>query len=137
LEHIKDITEQFGLWMLIVKYHLIIIYMIYYLIIYSLFIISFYVINYFYFIYFILFYFIIFFINPQQKGNSNQLLTASADNEVKLWSVEKGNNIDSWPHTNPVRSVMFAMGDKQFLTVTDQVMQQFPTVRIFDIRSSN
>lgn len=94
----------------------------------------------FYFYYFFLLFFFIhflflflFFFLP---GNSNQLLTASADNEVKLWSVEKGNNIDSWPHTNPVRSVMFAMGDKQFLTVTDQVMQQFPTVRIFDIRSS-
>jgi len=63
---------------------------------------------------------------------SNLLLTGSADSTAKLFDIETGKEIHSWVHQAPVRWVSMAEGDKQFLTVTDQVMKKEPTIWIYD-----
>jgi len=66
---------------------------------------------------------------------SQTVLSGSADTNVKLWNVETGREIMSWTHKAPVRSVAFALGDKSFLTVTDQVFGYVPSIYIWDISS--
>jgi len=67
--------------------------------------------------------------------HTERTLTGSADTTVKLWQVETGREVMSWHHKAPVRSVSFATGDKQFLTVTDQVFGFMPSIYIWDISS--
>jgi translation initiation factor 3 subunit I len=65
--------------------------------------------------------------------HSERVITGSADNSAKMWDAETGRELVSWPHKSPVRAVDFALGDKQFLTVTDQVLGHHPTVNIWDV----
>lgn len=64
---------------------------------------------------------------------TRRLLTASADNTVKLWDVQTGQCSFSWEHKTPVRSVQFALGDRQALVLTDAVMGNAGTLTIFPI----
>jgi len=52
---------------------------------------------------------------------STKLISGAADNTVRLWDVESGDEIGQFPHTTSVRCVSFAQGDHRFLTVTDQI----------------
>jgi len=69
--------------------------------------------------------------------NTSRVLSGSADNNVKLWDAENGRELQSWYHKAPVRSVNFALGDKQFVSVTDQVLGYLPTVCIWDVNQSS
>ena len=40
-------------------------------------------------------------------------------------------------HTAPVRDVRFAAGDKQFLTVLDNIMKNVPTIFVWDLELDN
>ena len=64
---------------------------------------------------------------------TRRLLTASADNTVKLWDVQTGQCDFTWEYPTPVRSVQFALGDRQALVLTDAVMGQTGTLTIFPI----
>jgi len=64
--------------------------------------------------------------------HTSQVLSGSADTFVKLWDCERGKEINSWGHKAPVRSVEFAYGDNEFLTVTDQVLGFHPAVYLWD-----
>jgi len=68
--------------------------------------------------------------------NTSRVLSGSADNNVKLWDAETGRELQSWYHKAPVRSVNYALGDKQFVSVTDQVLGFLPTVCIWDVNQS-
>lgn len=70
-------------------------------------------------------------------GDSSLLLTGSADNCCKLWNVRTGECLHSWMHTAPVRDVRFAAGDKQFLTVLDNIMKNVPTIFVWDLELDN
>jgi len=63
------------------------------------------------------------------------LVTGSADTSVKLWDVEYGKEFTNISHRAPVRCVEFAEGDRQFLTVTDQVMGQPATIFVYSLSS--
>jgi len=65
------------------------------------------------------------------------VLTGAADNNSKLWDAEFGKEISSWHHKAPVRSVDFALGDKQFISVTDQVLGYLPTICIWDVNQGS
>ena len=60
------------------------------------------------------------------------MLTGSADNQCKLWDVQTGQCLHTWKHTGPVRDVRFALGDKMFLTVLDNIMGNLPTIFVWD-----
>lgn len=52
-------------------------------------------------------------------GDSLLLLSASADPSVRLWQVETGRELYKWPHRGPVRSVVWAEGEREFVTCSD------------------
>lgn len=56
------------------------------------------------------------------------MITGSGDNSAKLWDVDSGLDLVTFPHKTPVRSVAFGEGDSLFLTVTDQVRYCATTV---------
>lgn len=65
--------------------------------------------------------------------DSTRLLTGSADNQCKLWDVRTGECLHTWKHTGPVRDVRFALGEKAFLTVLDNIMGNQPTIFVWDL----
>eukprot|EP01118_Nematostelium_gracile_P007367 TRINITY_DN2401_c0_g1_i1.p1 TRINITY_DN2401_c0_g1~~TRINITY_DN2401_c0_g1_i1.p1 ORF type:complete len:321 (-),score=84.46 TRINITY_DN2401_c0_g1_i1:54-1016(-) len=67
---------------------------------------------------------------------TSRVLSGSADNYAKLWDAETGKNITTWRHQTPVRSVEFGLGDKQFITSADQLLDYLPTINIYDVNSS-
>jgi len=69
--------------------------------------------------------------------NSTHLLTGAADNMCKLWNVRTGECLHTWKHTGPVRDVRFALGDKQFLSVLDNIMGNQPTIFVWDLELDN
>lgn len=54
--------------------------------------------------------------------DSKHLMTGAADSTCRLWSVDTGAELFSWPADTAVRSVAIAAGDKKALFVTDQKM---------------
>jgi len=69
--------------------------------------------------------------------DSEFLLTGSADNMAKLWNVKTGECLNTWKHTGPVRDIRFALGDKQFLTVLDNIMGNEPTIFVWPLELKN
>jgi translation initiation factor 3 subunit I len=65
--------------------------------------------------------------------DSTRLLTGGADNMCKLWNVETGQCLNTWKHTAPVRDARFAMGDKRFLTVLDNIMGNIATIFVWEL----
>lgn len=64
---------------------------------------------------------------------STRLLTAAADNFVKLWNVKTGEEITSFTHNNPVRYVQFGEGCRVFASVTDNVMGVAGTISVWEL----
>jgi len=67
--------------------------------------------------------------------HSERVVSGAADNYVKVWRADAGRELFSIPHKTPVRSVNFALGDRQILSVTDQVLGHTATVYIWDLNS--
>ena len=67
--------------------------------------------------------------------NSELLLTGSADNSMRLWSVKDGREIYKWNTKSAVRSCKFAEGDKKILFVTDATMGQTSTIHIVPVET--
>lgn len=65
--------------------------------------------------------------------HSERLLTAAADSSVKLWDVQTGDELVSFPHTGPVRSVNFSTGDKFFCSVVDKFSDHPAAVCIYEL----
>jgi len=68
--------------------------------------------------------------------HTQKVITGGGDSTSKLWDAERGKEISSWSHKAPVRAVDFALGDKLYLTTTDQVLSQHPTVSVWDLNRS-
>jgi len=69
------------------------------------------------------------------NDSTSILVSGSADMSVKLWDVETGKELCHIPHKAPVRWVEFAEGDRQFLTLTDQVMGHAASILIYTMAS--
>ncbi|KAL3582352.1 hypothetical protein D5086_016684 [Populus alba] len=54
--------------------------------------------------------------------DSMQLITASADQSVKLWNVQTGAQLYTFSFNSPARSVDFSVGDKLAVITTDPFM---------------
>jgi len=64
--------------------------------------------------------------------HTTQVVSGSADASARLWDAEHGKEITAWLHKAPVRSVEYAYGDNDILTVTDQVLGQLPSIAVWD-----
>jgi translation initiation factor 3 subunit I len=64
-------------------------------------------------------------------SKSKRMLSCSGDTSVRLWDVESGKHIATYPHNLSVRVVAFAQGDQRFLSVTDQIMGYVPVIHVF------
>jgi len=67
------------------------------------------------------------------SSDSSLVLTGSGDQTAKLWNCQTGKELYSWTHRTPVRWVDFAYGDRNFLTVTDQVLGLAPTILLWNL----
>ncbi len=67
------------------------------------------------------------------SNDSKYLLTGSADNTMRMWSVETGRELYQWETLSAVRAVAFAEGGRKALFVTDATMGQTSTVHIVPI----
>eukprot|EP01112_Ceratiomyxa_fruticulosa_P001569 TRINITY_DN1174_c0_g1_i1.p1 TRINITY_DN1174_c0_g1~~TRINITY_DN1174_c0_g1_i1.p1 ORF type:complete len:324 (-),score=61.91 TRINITY_DN1174_c0_g1_i1:178-1149(-) len=65
--------------------------------------------------------------------DTTTVITGGADSRAKLWDAETGKEIADIPHRAPVKWVAFAEGDKQFLTLTDQVMGHLSGIFIYNM----
>ncbi|KAF4143295.1 WD domain G-beta repeat domain-containing protein [Phytophthora infestans] len=65
--------------------------------------------------------------------HSERLLTAAADATVKLWDVQNGEELFSFPHTGPARSVNFSTGDKYFVSVADKFSDRPAAVYVYEL----
>eukprot|EP00695_Tsukubamonas_globosa_P000417 TRINITY_DN1316_c0_g1_i1.p1 TRINITY_DN1316_c0_g1~~TRINITY_DN1316_c0_g1_i1.p1 ORF type:complete len:344 (-),score=87.34 TRINITY_DN1316_c0_g1_i1:45-1076(-) len=64
---------------------------------------------------------------------TRRLITASGDQTARLWDVQTGTCLFTFPHRTAVRSCAFATGDKQFVTVTDSSFGNIPTIHIHNL----
>lgn len=62
--------------------------------------------------------------------DSERLVTASADQSVKLWNVQSGEEVYHFEYDSPCRSVSFSLGEERILLTTDAFMGTPPAVRI-------
>lgn len=63
--------------------------------------------------------------------DSTHLISASADQTVRLWEVETGKQLYCFKFDIPVRAINFAQGEKMFLTATDNVYSKPSSIQIF------
>jgi WD40 repeat protein len=77
--------------------------------------------------------FVVVLISKLQTASSTHMISGSADTMAKLWDVSTGKELYNWNHRTPVRSVNYALGGKQFFTVTDQVMGRPATILIYNL----
>lgn len=65
------------------------------------------------------------------SSGSEYLITGCADTTAKLWDVETGQEIFTFQHSGPVRSVNFSIGDAMILTVADPFMDKPACVNVY------
>jgi translation initiation factor 3 subunit I len=64
---------------------------------------------------------------------TERLLSASSDNSTRLWNAETGKELFVWESKLPVRSVHFSVGEKMFLTATDNVLSNPSAVQVYKL----
>lgn len=64
---------------------------------------------------------------------TTKLLTASADRTCKLWDVQHGTELFSFPHASTVRSCGFAEGSRMILTVQENNFGAPAAIFIYNI----
>jgi len=63
--------------------------------------------------------------------NSNRLVTASGDCQVKLWKVQTGEELLTYTHSGPVRGAQWAEGGERFATVCDPFVSHNAKIQVF------
>ena len=66
-------------------------------------------------------------------GDSERLITASADSSVKLWDVASGKDLFTFKSQEPCRAVAFSVGDRMAAYSTDQFMGQPSAIHLVNI----
>uniref|UniRef100_A0A6B2L9Y8 Serine-threonine kinase receptor-associated protein n=1 Tax=Arcella intermedia TaxID=1963864 RepID=A0A6B2L9Y8_9EUKA len=74
-------------------------------------------------------------------NTSKYLLSGAADQTIKLWDVESGNELYTWGVSTSIRCVSFAPGLHRFLSVTDAIRGLPQEVSVYklsdDMRDAN
>lgn len=65
--------------------------------------------------------------------SSEFLVSGSADNNLKLWSVKTGQCLFSWEFPTAIKRVDWSDDDRTILAVTEERMGYKGAIRIFDI----
>lgn len=66
--------------------------------------------------------------------DSTLLATGAADNAIKLWNVQTGENVKTWEFPTAVKRVQFSEDGTQLLAVTEKRMGYLGTIVVYDIR---
>jgi WD40 repeat protein len=66
-------------------------------------------------------------------AQSRFLVSGSADNEMRLWSVQTGKCLFVWEFPTAVKRVSFSDDDEQIVCITEQRMGFQGTIRIFNV----
>lgn len=66
--------------------------------------------------------------------NTELLASGAADNTIKLWNIETGENVKTWELPTAVKRVEFSEDGKQLLAVTEKRMGYLGTIVVYDIR---
>ena len=70
-------------------------------------------------------------------AQSRFLVSGSADNEMRLWSVQTGKCLFVWEFPTAVKRVSFSDDDEQVVCITEQRMGHQGAIRIFNISRDN
>lgn len=71
----------------------------------------------------------------RSAGDSDRLLTASADSSVKLWELNTGKDLFTFKRDAPCVAVKLAVGDSMFAFTTAAFMAIPPTINIVRLES--
>jgi translation initiation factor 3 subunit I len=66
--------------------------------------------------------------------NSRIVATGAADNTIRLWNTQTGENVKTWTHDTAIKRVEFSEDGKQLLAVTEKRMGFLGTIVVYDIR---
>ena len=72
-------------------------------------------------------------LKPSRLAQSRLLVSGSADNTLRLWSVQSGKCLYKWELPASVKSVAFSETDDQVVCITEQHMGHQGAIRIFNI----
>jgi WD40 repeat protein len=61
------------------------------------------------------------------------MVSGSADNTLRLWSVSTGKNLYTWEFPTAVKRVEFSDDDEQIVCITEQRMGHQCAIRVFNI----
>jgi translation initiation factor 3 subunit I len=61
------------------------------------------------------------------------MVSGSADNTLKLWSVSTGKCLHTWEFPTAVKRVAFSDDDEQVVCITEQRMGYQGAIRVFNI----
>lgn len=70
---------------------------------------------------------------PSGPAQSRFLVSGSADNTLRLWSVQSGKCLYKWEFPTAVKSVAFNETDDQVVCITEQRMGYQGAIRVFNI----
>ena len=70
---------------------------------------------------------------PSGPAQSRFLMSGSADNTLRLWSVQAGKCLYKWEFPTAVKSVAFNETDDQVVCITEQRMGYQGAIRVFNI----
>jgi translation initiation factor 3 subunit I len=65
--------------------------------------------------------------------NSRLVATGAADNTVRLWNAQTGENVKTWEFPTAVKRVEFSEDGRQLLAVTEKRMGFLGTIVVYDI----
>jgi translation initiation factor 3 subunit I len=66
--------------------------------------------------------------------NSRMVATGAADNTIRLWNTQTGENVKTWVHDTAIKRVEFSEDGKKLLAVTEKRMGFLGTIVVYDIR---
>ena len=70
---------------------------------------------------------------PSGPAQSRFLVSGSADNTLRLWSVQSGKCLYKWEFPTAVKSVAFNETDDQVVCITEQRMGYQGAIRVFNV----
>ena len=66
--------------------------------------------------------------------NTRIVATGAADNTVRLWNTQTGENVKTWEFPTAVKRVEFSEDGRQLLAVTEKRMGFLGTIVVYDVR---